>query len=97
MYVEARRVSHVEDIDAVSRKVREDFVPIVRTVPGFVAYYLVDAVHSTFSLTICQDKTGVEEAAARASEWTQNNLEGPGLLETPPEIIAGEVMVEDIA
>ncbi len=84
----------MDDIDAVSRKVREDFLPIVRTVPGFVAYYLVDATHSTFSITICQDEAGVEEAIARASEWTKNNL--GGLVESPPEIIQGEVVVENL-
>jgi hypothetical protein len=94
VYVAARRVRHVDDIDAVSRKVREDFLPIVRTVPGFVAYYLVDAIHSTFSITICQDEAGVEEAIARASEWTKTNL--GGLVESPPEIIQGEVVVENL-
>ena len=89
-----RELNHVDDIDAVSRKVREDFLPIVRTVPGFVAYYLVDATHSTFSITICQDEAGVEEAIARASEWTKNNL--GGLVESPPEIIQGEVVVENL-
>lgn len=95
MYAGARRVRHVDDIDVVSRKVRDELIPVVRTIPGFVAYYLVDGVHSTYSITICEDKAGLDQAEAMASEWTQNNL--GGLIEDVHELIKGEVVVRDLA
>jgi hypothetical protein len=43
MYVAVRRYEGVTDSQRVAQKVQEVFVPIVREMPGFVAYYFVDA------------------------------------------------------
>ena len=93
MYAAVRTYHHVGDIDSVSRRVREEFVPIVRTVPGFVGYYLIDAGGQTFSVTLCEDKAGVDETTARAAEWAKESL--AGLIEGIPEIAEGDVTVEE--
>jgi hypothetical protein len=39
----AIRTYRVTDAEEIARRVRDEFVPMVRDVPGFVAYYVVDA------------------------------------------------------
>ena len=82
------------NVAELSRRVEEEFVPIVREVPGFVAYYVIDGGDGTVaSITICQDRAGVDESTARASEWAASAVSD--LMEgTTPDVTAGEVTVE---
>ncbi len=43
MYVTVRRYEGVTDPKEVGRLAREGFIPIISEMPGFVAYYFVDA------------------------------------------------------
>lgn len=43
MYAVVRRYEGVTDPAEAGRRVEEGFVPLLRQVPGFVAYYWVDA------------------------------------------------------
>jgi hypothetical protein len=43
MYVTVRRYEGVSDPSEVERQVDEGFIPIISEMPGFVAYYFVDA------------------------------------------------------
>jgi hypothetical protein len=43
MYVAVRRYEGVNDSQKVGQLVEEDYVPIISEMPGFVAYYCVDA------------------------------------------------------
>ena len=43
MYVAVRRYEGVTDSQKVAQLVEEDYVPIISDMPGFVAYYCVDA------------------------------------------------------
>jgi hypothetical protein len=43
MYAVVRRFEGVTDTQEVARIVKEGFVPIISEMPGFVAYYWVDA------------------------------------------------------
>jgi hypothetical protein len=43
MYVAVRRYEGVSDPQKVARLVEEGFIPIISEMPGFVAYYFVDA------------------------------------------------------
>ncbi len=42
MYVTVRRYEGASDPSEVARRVNEGFLPIIREIPGFVDYYLVD-------------------------------------------------------
>ena len=72
MYASIRRyVVHPGSIDEIARQVNKGFLPIIRDIPGFVAYYVVDARHGTgisFSIFEGQAMTGV--AAAVDQEQT---------------------------
>ena len=43
MYATVRRYEGVTNPSEVTRQVKESFLPLISEIPGFVAYYLVDA------------------------------------------------------
>lgn len=89
----AIRTYGVTDVDELSELVREGFLPIVETVPGFVAYYVVDAGDGVASsITICEDEAGVDESTSRASEWVEENA--VELLESGPAVVTGRVTAQ---
>jgi hypothetical protein len=91
MYAAVRRYEGVTDPAEVSRLVEEGFVPLVRQVPGFVAFYWIDAGNDVVASTsVFQDRAGAEESTLRASNFVRDNL--ASLLPHPPQITAGEVV-----
>lgn len=69
----------------------DGFVPLLRQVPGFVAYYWVDAGDGTMvSTSVFEDRAGAEESVKRAAEFVRASL--ASLLPNPPQITAGEVV-----
>ncbi|MFG1811624.1 hypothetical protein [Streptomyces sp. NPDC049040] len=90
MYAVVRRYEGVTDPAEVARFVKEGFVPLVRKVPGFVAFYWLDAGNGVVASTsVFQDRAGTEESTLRASNYVRDNL--ASLLPHPPQIMAGEV------
>jgi hypothetical protein len=91
MYAAVRRYEGVTDPAEVARLVKEGFVPLVRQVPGFVAYYWVDAGENVLvSTSVFQDRAGAEESNLRASNFVRDNL--ASMLPLPPQIMAGAVV-----
>ena len=91
MYATVRRYERVTDPGEAGRRVNEGFVPVVSQIPGFVAYYWVDAGGGVMlSTSIFQDQSGAEESNRRAADWAQQNL--ATLLPDPPQITAGEIV-----
>lgn len=75
----------------VGRQVREGFVPLVRHVPGFVAYYWVDAGDGVLiSTSVFEDRAGADESTRIAADFVREHL--ASLLPNPPEVMAGEVL-----
>jgi hypothetical protein len=92
MYVAVRRFEGVTDPKKVGQLVDEGFVPIISEIPGFVAFYLVDAGDGVVvSTSIFEDHSGEEESTFRAGEFHAQHL--AALLPNPPQITAGEVVV----
>ncbi len=86
----------VTDIDDLSDLVREQYLPIVESVPGFVAFYLVDPGDGlATSITICEDKGGADEATSRAVDWVQERA--LDLIESGPAVVTGAVTAETAA
>ncbi|WP_271222548.1 hypothetical protein [Streptosporangium carneum] len=72
------------------RRVSEGFVPLIRQVPGFVAYYWVDAGDGVMvSTSVFEDQDGAEESTRRATDFVRENL--ASLLPNPPQVTAGEI------
>ena len=63
----------------------ECFVPLISKVPGFVAYYWVDAGGGVMiSTSVFQDQFGAEESNKRAADFVRENL--ASLLPMRPQI-----------
>ena len=91
MYVTVRRYEGVTDPTEAGRRVDEGFLPIISKVPGFVAYYWVDAGDGVMiSTSVFEDQSGAEESSKRAADYVRENL--ASLLPKPPQITAGEVI-----
>ncbi len=92
MYATVRRYEGVTDPREAARRVNEGFVPLISEVPGFVAYYWVDAGGSVMvSTSIFEDQAGAEESNRRAADYVRQHM--APLLPNPPQITAGEVVV----
>ncbi len=91
MYAALRRYDGVTDPAEAGRRVKEEFVPLLHDVSGFVAYYWVDAGGGVMvSTSVFQDQAGEEESTKRAADFVRANL--ASLLPNPPQVTAGEVV-----
>ena len=91
MYTTVRRYEGVSDVREATRRVNEGFIQIVHDIPGFVAYYWVDAGGGVMiSVSVFQDRASAEESNARAAGYVRENL--ASVLPNPPQITAGEVV-----
>ena len=91
MYVAVRRYDSVSDSQKVARLVEEHYVPIISEMPGFVAYYCVDAGDGVMITTIVfEHKDAEEQSTFRAGKFVAEDL-GP-LSPNPPQVTAGEVV-----
>ena len=91
MYVTVRRYEGVTDPTEAGRRVNEGFLAIISKVPGFVAYYWVDAGGGVMiSTSVFQDQSGEEESNKLAADYVREKM--ASLLPKPPQITAGEVI-----
>jgi hypothetical protein len=85
MYATVRWYEGVTDPNEAGREVEEGFMPIISEVPGFVAYYWVDAGDGVMiSMSVYEDQSGSEESTRRAADYVQEHM---GLL--TPERASG--------
>jgi len=91
MYATVRRYEGVSNPTEAAQRVNEGFVPLISQIPGFVAYYWVDAGSGVMmSTSVFQDQASAEESNRRAADYVRQNL--VSLLPNPPQITAGEVV-----
>ena len=91
MYATVRRYEGVTNPSEAAQRVNEGFVPLISQIPGFVAYYWVDAGGGVMiSTSVFQDQASAEESNRRAADYVLQNL--VSLLPNPPQIAAGEVV-----
>jgi hypothetical protein len=91
MYVAVRRYEGVSDPQKVGQLVEEVYVPIISEMPGFVAYYNVDAGDGVMvSTSVFEHKDAEEQSNFRAGEFVTEHL--ASLAPNPPQVTAGEVV-----
>ena len=92
MYAAVRRYDGVTDPKEVARQVEERFVPILSEMPGFVAYYVVDAGDGIMvSTSVFEHQAAEEQSSWRAGEFVAQYI--APLSPNPPQITAGDVVV----
>ncbi len=90
MYAIIRRYKTSSSKEVTSR-IKKEFVPVISTATGFLAYYVVDEGYgSQLSISIFEDQEAAELSNKSAADWVR---EHPTLLPEPPDIISGEVTV----
>ena len=78
----------------IDRRIREEFVPIVKSAKGFVRYYWLDTGDGEgASLSVYKDKAGADESVRLAADYVKEHLSK--LLTQKPEIIEGPVKAHD--
>ena len=96
MYAVVRRFEGVRDSQKVVQVAKEGFLPIISEMPGFVAYYLVDAGDGvTVSTSVFEHKDAEEQSTFRAGEFVQEHLSP--LIPDPPQVTAGEVVAYKVS
>jgi hypothetical protein len=91
MYAVIRRYEGVTEPAEAGRRVEAEFLPLLRQVTGFVAYYWVDAGDGVMvSTSVFEDRAGADESTERARDFVQRSLSS--LLPHPPQVTAGEVV-----
>jgi hypothetical protein len=83
-----------KDSAEIDRRIREEFVPIVKKAQGFVRYYWLDAGKGEgASVGIFKDKAGTDESVHLATDYVQEHLSK--LLTQKPEIMEGPIKAHD--
>src|SRR5262249_24706562 len=78
----------------IDRRIREKFVPIVKTAKKFVRYYWLDTGKSEgASLSVFKDKADADESVRLAADYVKEHLSK--LLDQKPEIIEKPIKAHD--
>jgi hypothetical protein len=91
MYATVRRYEGVTNAGEAAKRVNEGFMPLLKEIPGLIAYYWVDAGGGVMiSTSVFQDQSAADESNRRAASWVKENL--AQLLPKPPQITDGRVV-----
>jgi len=95
MYLVVRTYEHTDPSygEEGFRRVREDLLPILSEIDGFVSYYSAyDAAHGVVtSVSVYVSRDAAEEANRVAVEWGSKNLAAMGTIN--PTAWVGDVLV----
>jgi len=73
----------------IDRKTQELFVPLLKKIPGFVAYYWLDTgVGEGASISVFKDKKGADESVRVAAQHVHQTV---GTKIKPPVVVEGPV------
>lgn len=79
-------------VDEWMTRVHWGFVPIISMVPGFIAFYALQARDDeAVTVSIFDTQARAEESVRQAGDWVAKNLES--LIQGLPEITVGQVRV----
>lgn len=74
----------------VLAKHKSDLESLLRSVKGFVSYTLARTSDGGFSVTICQDKAGIDDSLQKAKDWIAKNAGATGA--GAPKVTEGSVI-----
>ncbi len=82
--------------EELTRKIKEEAIPIISEVPGFRAYYVIYAPDDTVTaISIFDDYAGAAESNRRGLAWSEESL--ASLLTQPVDAAAGPVIAHALA
>jgi hypothetical protein len=90
MWAAMRRYEGITDDAEAGRLVGESFIPQLEDIPGFVAYYWIDAGDGIMaSLSVFGDKDGADKSVELARDRVRENA--AELIPNPPQVTEGTV------
>ena len=81
-------------MEELTALVEGGFMPILKQVPGFREYFLVETGEGVISISVFEDQAGAEESTRRAADWVQENL--ADFFAGPPTVTTGSVWLNDV-
>lgn len=92
-YLTVRRYDSVSDSKEAARRIQEEFIPLVRKIPGFISYYWVDEGDGVMvSVSVYATREAEEESNRAAADYVKQHQQIARLLPKPPQITAGQVV-----
>lgn len=93
MYAVVRQYTSSNDLRDIVREKHQSLEEAMRSLPGFVAYFLISDGATVATVTICNDQAGAEGSMQKAADWVKANLPaGSGL--SAPQVTKGDVLVD---
>lgn len=92
MHATFRQYDGVANPSELIKQVNETFLPLMKSIPGYVDYYFVDVGEAggrMMSISVFESEAGAEESNRRAAEWVRDH---PGLIPTATSVQAGQVV-----
>src|SRR5262245_53454154 len=84
-----------KNVNEIVRRVAEDGIKIIKAIPGFVSYGIMDAGHGNFVTYSAYDtKAGTDESTKKAAAWVKENI--ASMIPSPPRVVEGEVKVREV-
>jgi hypothetical protein len=98
MYIAVRRYQALNGSeDEVMKQVEQEFVPLLRQLPGFLAYYATFASGDVVTVSVFNDASSAQESVRLAAAWVDRNPIMKTAVSEPPKVWAGEVAVHATA
>lgn len=92
MYVSIRRYRNVLSLSKLLSDIELDFVPRLKRMPGFIAYYALEGDrHSLTTITVFATPEMAEESNAAAAAWLREW--SSDVLIEPIEVTSGQLAV----
>lgn len=92
MYMVVRTWTNAAALADAMQQRQQEVTDIIRSVPGFVAYYATRDGDTVTSVTVCDSREGTQESTRRAGAWVKQNLGGAAI--TAPQVAEGETFVQ---
>lgn len=92
MYASLLKYAGVPQLAEELIKKQDDLKTVLRRVHGFNAFYLLKTNDGAVSLTVCEDRPGVEESNRVSAAWLKDKL--PTFAARTPEITIGELQIQ---
>ena len=91
MFASICRYNEVPTLVEELVKRQDEIKSVLTPIRGFHAYYLLKSSNGALSMTVCEDRAGVEESNRVASTWLKDKL--PTLANRTPEVTIGELQM----
>ena len=92
MFASIRKYSGAPLLSDELVKHQEEIKTVLRPIRGLQAFYLVKTTDGVVSMTLCDDKAGVDESIRVEANWLKAKL--PTFSNHAPETVTGEVRIQ---